>query len=231
MSLLDTAFGLAVTMVLLKAGDLILRDHQKRALTRAIETITLTLDYVRPLAWFRAWVVPRTGMSWPAAAGHAFTVLAVINVLRVWRRIVDGLPTSVTEVAVGSLALGLAVAYRAWLFPVVRGVAFVASAGGLVLLAVWLVASWLDAPEIVRQTVLRTLGAVTVVSLAAMVLPVTMLVAFVSLLAIHIVAKALAGLGWRLIEYSKGTSAALLLVLTTILGVAEIAMRWASENG
>ena len=60
---LDLLFVLGVIANVVKLADILLRKQQRERFESALETLTLRMDYARPLLWFRALVEPA---RWPA---------------------------------------------------------------------------------------------------------------------------------------------------------------------
>lgn len=61
MNILDPIVAIGILTNVIKLGDLILTPEQQKTVQRVSETITLWLDYTRPLNWLRRWVTAQNG--------------------------------------------------------------------------------------------------------------------------------------------------------------------------
>lgn len=69
----DVALVVGILINVVKGGDLLLRQHQKDWLQNNFETLTLRLEYIRPIAWFGALSRPLPAAIWSvASAAFAF---------------------------------------------------------------------------------------------------------------------------------------------------------------
>jgi hypothetical protein len=62
---------------LLNLGDWVLRPHQKEAFQRFMESVTLTLDYTRPMSWFARLGERRFAVAWTIISALFFVFAGV----------------------------------------------------------------------------------------------------------------------------------------------------------
>src|SRR4051812_27630490 len=79
-SAVDLLFLVGVLAVIVKGGDLFLRDHQKKALQSYCEDMTLWLEEQNPIKWFRSLSSPRAH-RWLILIGVAeFAIVGVMAI-------------------------------------------------------------------------------------------------------------------------------------------------------
>jgi len=260
----NTLLLIGILSNLVKGGDLILREHQKKRVQSFCETATLMLEELKPLRWFSHLTTP-----------HAITWLLIIGsielaVIAAWALVTQHIQgpshrafTSV-EIVAQTTAIALSIASipyivrnigprtMHWLFGggristfIRRYAKFVFSgyAIGIVyifvlLLLVWLVSGSRSLFEAFDSSfdegnwvyVAGCLLLWPAFTLFWIVMQVGGLVAWCILIFFLLEAalKFLRGFAWRVVEYSKGAFAALILVVTVLLGFASLYLKGSS---
>jgi hypothetical protein len=236
MRLLDTAVVVGVLMVGTKLADLLLRPHQQQKLQRLLETATLALSYTSVLGALKR------------MADHHFWRLVLVVALMMPIPFVAGLPllqamferSSATPEVVGRVILLVMVVLLLSSVPsalalrwIVRsrsgaGLAVRFGLGLLFLYAANRIADLVLADRIKMgaRVLERLLGLVWLFlgSLAAGITMVAWL--FVLAMIAHFVLRLIEALAWRVVEYQRGAWAAVIAVATTVLGLADLYLKY-----
>jgi hypothetical protein len=258
MTTTDILLIVGVLTSLLNLGEWVLRPHQKKAFEQRFETLTLSLEYTRPIRWFGRLTDRRYAIAWTVACGLflAYTfflrldpqliggALALLfdlwmNImraqLRVFATLVSDGYAELTYVFVFVL-IGLSVAIAAlaltlrgvWLtkyltgsgqfWPYLRRLVLVYAMSALFMFLTMLGAErfgdqyWylpLGLPLLLLQLVPIVVSTVGLLMMALVMLFATF----------ELVLKLLRAVAWRIVEYSKGAWAAIILICTVGLGI------------
>ncbi|MGH9948806.1 MAG: hypothetical protein ACRD6X_16655 [Pyrinomonadaceae bacterium] len=236
---------IGVLINLIKGAELILRPHQEKWLQDRFETLVLWLEYVRPVNWFaeREVAVYRTVFVLLITPMLAGTIVLIINPKNAswW---------SLTLIILISIVMALEAAintiksenrFERWLFknlPLRQRLGRHIIIGTLVLTLVflfWII--FIDEPVAVKQshnpasfsfliTLAEGIGISVFYLFIIMGLP-SLAIVLISLLfsITELLLKFIRGISWRMVEYNKGVFAAIILLVTVALGVADIYLK------
>lgn len=256
--MIDTLLVISVLVSLLNLGDWILRPSQKKVVDGALETLTLKLEYTRPIGWFGRLAEPKVARRWtvfcglffflffvlsasPGAKGGALALLydlwtrTTVLQLRVAAPLVNaGHPEVVFGIVFAGLAASsiIAILVLGRIGPrltarLATPAKFWPYFGKMLLLyglsALFMFVSSLGAEHAGDQWWYLPIGLpIWLLQLVPVVLCTVALLMFTLVPVfgvLELLLKLARGIAWRIVEYSKGPWAAVILLATVSLGV------------
>ncbi len=233
--MLNAALIMGLCASFLNLGDLLLRPNQKRAFEEYFGTLVLWLDYKRPLHWFSR--LDKPSRTYILTTGMVL-VLCGLVALPSDRILFEGL-------AFVALLLGLSFLQCAWFWErwwMNEGFRYVVGDGTAKTFAVRL--AWIPLATLL-YTIIATVasqfwfGLVAVLAFTLWVLSdhprvywaaigaswisVILIRVCVILFLLETALLVARWIGWRIVEYSKGAWAAIILLATTGLGIVKLA--------
>jgi hypothetical protein len=252
MRVLDVATTLGVLMVVLKAGDLILRPYQQEWVQDKLETLTLHLHFMKPVDWFATFVTPLA----TALATIAVSFALGVRLLPAMRKTIDiKINPSLESFASATIMLVtlpsttfVGRTFTAQWFVIGKLVAerkqplrdlFIRWARNcfVFLIALSLIVTLFEQciriPQPTDYKLTRTdyilalfAGLPQIYWFLQCFLPGLTLLVVMGLLGIlHICVLGLREVTWRIVEFQKGAFAALIAIATLICGIADILAR------
>jgi hypothetical protein len=234
----DVLFVVGILANLIKVSDMILRPYQQNRLQEKLEELTLWLDYTRPLKWFEKHISPTVLHALFLISGGIVIFVSFIVVSFIYlSEKVESIDTAI--VLMFLLSCGTVFIAVKWLDPpIIRwlfaGASRLSFAKRFLMLTlvsvgvtgVFAVANPFDsfsyeafflvllitAPIVTFVNVINYLGYILILTVAASTV-------------LEVVLRIIRGVAWRVVEYNKGAFAALVLVVTVALGVAELYLR------
>jgi hypothetical protein len=248
-------FLLAIGIItnLIKGGDLLLRNSQKKKLQDRFETFTLWIDGLRPLSWLSSLPKPRPALWWSISSA-IFSLIAPIGALGGALAFnLDLIANAIRALAHNQGVHGPILAY-----PLLIGAVLAVPASIFTLrtfsrpLVAWLVGQARFWPFLPRLAlfyglstgilalfwwICRMLSSNMLIAVGLLLLwPFTFIIYFLNTTGLLIVSlyilirpinwivKFVGAICWRVAEYSQGVFAAFLLIATIALGLTKLVM-------
>jgi hypothetical protein len=233
---INALFVVGVLVNLIKVGDILLRPHQQRWMQNKLEELTLWLDYTKPLKWFDKHVTPRV-LNIVLIICGSFTVIISIIVKLVRNDLFFGVGFAwylfFVCATVFIIVKWLKPIIISWLFVGARHLSFVKRfilltvISFAIALLIAFIANYIGC--LCENSLLWPLSAivisiatyVTVIYYLGLILILTVIISIV----LEIILKIFRGVAWRIIEYNRGSFAAIVLLITVSLGVIDLYLK------
>lgn len=242
----STLFIVFCLINIVKLGDLIVRPHQQKWFQDKLETLTLKLDYLNTLNWFKRNINSRfiliigfIGFLFTFPFFHKFvnflglhfqenlllsTITGFISIFifRRMRQIIGidyivGKDTEVDEYIYETTTFrsrAFSVVLKLW---IIMKCLLILYATVVYLLYKYLIHKELDVLLYGLWFITPFLATWLALILSFILMGITTILVYL----LHILIKILDGICWRIIEYNKGSLAAICLIITVILGLIE----------
>jgi hypothetical protein len=233
---LDAAVVVGVLLTATKVADLLLRPHQQRRLQSLFETATLSLSYTSAMAASRRlararfwWLVLVLAIIVPFQMMVALPVLG--DMLRRAPQMTNELAGLVVVMVFSATLVSTipAAFVLRWIMRYESGTktAIRFGAVSILLIAANVAAAAAVAADVRFEHRLVTQGVGALMLLTGAVTAAIHIAAllFAAVLLAHLVLRLVEALAWRVVEYQRGAMAAVVAIVTALLGVVDIYLK------
>jgi hypothetical protein len=251
MNVVEILLYIGVLATLLKGADIILRPKQQAWVQEKFETLTLRLDYTKPLTWYAKFKIRKNRVVLIIVSALLYFILAIGLAWRNWQPYTQ---YNLMMVAVFTFFVVLEFMDRhrsehpiikfllsgqGFLIFLLRPILILAAGAAIILayLAIVTVLVWFMISDQVVIFIILLYGSIAILGILITfniplvqiemlaVLSLCIVCVAIFLLVTEGAIRILRGIAWRIVEYNKGAYAAIILFITIILAIIELFMK------